>query len=100
MYLECFFSNYEREAEMTQVQKQSVLPGLGAMSDGFKDGYDTASSGEHTGWPIEYAPNERTIVEFVVLFKDVVNYEVAHGRDCDYSIRWMAGLLAGWLRRE
>jgi hypothetical protein len=99
MYLECFFSNYERKAEMIQVRKRPVLPGLGELSEAFQSGYDAVSTGEHEGWNVQHVPNERTIVEFLMQFRDIMNSKWASGQDGDDAARWMAGLLAGWLRR-
>ncbi len=84
----------------TLFERRKVVPGLGAMSEPFQSGYEQASKDEPIGWKIEHAPNERTIVACLLLFSDVVSSELAHGRDCEYSVHWMSGLITGWLRRE
>lgn len=85
----------------TAASTRPVLPDFGVMSDAFRHGYEQASKDEHTGWPIQYAPNERTIVEFVqnmvlILSEDARNEDGIN----EDGLRWLAGLLTGWLRRE
>jgi hypothetical protein len=89
-----------RQALSTSETNRPVLPGLGVMSDAFKAGYDTVSTGEYVGWPIQHAPNERSITQFIKDAVAIISADTASGHDCEYEIKWIAGLLTGWLRRE
>lgn len=69
-------------------------------SQAFEDGFRTASSKEFVGWNIQQPPTEDTVVQFLGDFLDIVNSDLASGHDCDYEIRWVAGLFTGWMLRE
>jgi hypothetical protein len=96
MYLECFFSNYEREGKMPQTQKYTVLPPIVISSETFQAGYEQADmGGPVVGWPIEHAPTESTLIQFL---RDASGLIVEHEYN-EGTLRLLAGLLAGWLRR-
>jgi hypothetical protein len=85
---------------MTQTQKQPVLPAISMTSEAFRDGWQTAMQHEECGWPTNEPPNEETIVQFLCISISIENSERLRGRDCEYGMRWIAGLLTGWLRRS
>lgn len=84
---------------MAQTATKEVLPSIAAFSEAFQDGWKTLESGENTGWPTQYAPREDTLVQFLLTFNAIVETERRNGHDFDYGARWLAGLLAAWLRR-
>ncbi len=86
---------------MIGTSKRPVLPGIGVMSDAFRQAYEKAQSNhEHIGWPIKYAPRKATVIEFLSIAIEMVSADLATGDDCTYELQWIAGLLTGWLRRE
>lgn len=78
-----------------------TVPGrtIQVETQAFEDGFRTASSNEFTGWNIQRSPTEDTIVQFLGDFLDIVTSDLAGGHDCDYEIRWVAGLFTGWMLR-
>ncbi len=74
-----------------------VIP---SESQAFEQGFLTASSKEYVGWNIQSSPTEDTVVQFIGDLLDIVNSDLACGHDCDYEIRWVAGLFVGWLLRK
>ena len=66
----------------------------------FQDGFMTAISREFVGWNIKLPPTEDTVVEFMRNFLAIVGSDQAGGHDCDFEVRWIAGLFAGWLLRK
>ena len=85
---------------MAQTKKQAVLPEISMSSDAFRNGWATASSGEYVGWPIQQAPREEAVVQFLKDAVLIISSDIASGHDCEYEIKWVAGLFASWLRRE
>ena len=80
--------------------KRPVLPEVSMSSDAFRKAYEKAQSNhEHTGWPINYAPREETVIEFLSTVVEMVSADLATGDDCTYELQWIAGLFTGWLRR-
>ena len=81
---------------------KTTVPGLTIQieSQAFEQGFLTASSKEYVGWNIQQPPTEDTVVQFMCDFLDIVNSDLASGHDCDYEVRWCAGLFTGWLLRE
>lgn len=69
-------------------------------SKAFEQGFTTAISKEFVGWNIQKPPTEDTVVQFIGDLLDIVNSDLACGHDCDYEVRWIAGLFAGWLLRK
>ena len=81
--------------------RKLALPVVVMSSKSFRAGYEKAQhTQEHTGWPTQQAPEEKTIVEFLSTAIEMVSSDLATGDDCDYEIRWIAGLFTGWLRRQ
>ena len=79
------------------LKKQTILPVVTSNSEAFVKGYISAQEQRSKGWPIKYAPREQTIVQFILqahqLLEDDGIYE-----DC-HEVQYIAGMLAGWLRR-
>ncbi len=80
-----------------QLHEQTILPAVSSTSRRFVNGYRFAQSGEYNSWPLQYAPREATIVEVLLLMHNLLTADEVTA-DCD-EIRFMAGMLAGWLRR-
>ena len=76
------------------------LPAIRAESKAFRDGYKRASSHVHMGWNIEQTPCESTIVDFMSTAIKMVSEDIAIGDNVDFEVRWIAGLFAGWIRRD
>lgn len=74
-----------------------VIP---SETQAFEDGFLVASRKEYTGWNIQKPPTEDTVVQFICDLLDIVNSDLKGGHDCDYEVRWCAGLFAGWMLRE
>lgn len=83
---------------MSQTQNRPVLPEISMTSEAFRNGWKTASSGEYVGWPIQQAPREEFVVQFLKDAVAIISSDMASGHDCEYEIAWIAGLLASWLR--
>ena len=81
---------------MITASKQAALPAIRIDSNPFADGWNTAMSDEHNGWPKNKPPTEPAIVQFL---QDANNILDADGWPT-YETHWIAGLLAGWLRRS
>ena len=82
------------------VSNAPSLPAIKAESKAFRDGYKRASTGEKMGWNITHAPCESTIVEFMQAAIEMVSADIKSGSDVEHEVRWIAGLFAGWIRRE
>ena len=81
---------------MSTTATRKVIPGMGVMSKPFENGYLIAQNNPgFVGWAIQYAPNERTVVQFLELAAKLIAES-----DDKYCSPFVAGLLAGWLRRE
>jgi len=79
------------------VRTSIIIP---SESPAFEQGFQTASRKEFVGWNIQQTPTEDTIVQFMCDFLDIVNSDLTSGHDCNYEIRWCAGLFTGWLLRK
>ncbi len=81
-------------------RRQTSLPEIRGYSEAFKAGYKDASSMDHTGWPIHEVPREDNVVASLVDIAAIISSDLATGSDCDYEVRWLAGMICGWLRKE
>lgn len=88
----------QARGEQTMAQSIIIRPSIFAQSEAFKNGYDLAQRNDegNIGWPIQYAPTEQTIIQFLKAASDILT---ADNWD-DFEARWIGGLLAGWMSRE
>ncbi len=78
-------------------KRKTVLPAIVVNTETFRAGFIQAEMGGPViGWPVQFAPTERTLVEFLNDASDLI-VESNHKED---TVRLLAGFLAGRLRRE
>jgi hypothetical protein len=79
------------------LKKQAILPVVTGQHDAFIKGYINAQEGKCAGWPIRYAPRETTLVQFLLQAHQLLEDDCIN-EECD-EVSYLAGILAGWLRR-
>lgn len=79
------------------LKKQTILPVVTSTSEAFVKGYISAQEHHGTGWPIQYAPRGDSIVQFILQAHQLLEDDCIN-EDC-HEVQYIAGLLAGWLRR-
>jgi|GEM_PF-6756031 len=80
-----------------KLRKQTILPVVTGTHDSFVTGYINAQEGNCSGWPIKYAPREQNIVAFLLQAHQIMSDDCIDS-ECD-DVSYIAGILAGWLRR-
>jgi hypothetical protein len=79
------------------LRKQTILPVVTSRSEAFVKGYISAQEHKASGWPIKYAPREETLIQFILQAHQLLEDDDVN-EDC-HEVQYIAGLLAGWLRR-